>query len=296
MQHFLTFFIFLLILEVRRWSVLPFRSRDKSIHYRGKPVIKFFSVLLFALWVNVCFAHETSATRADVGLDEKTGQTVPGDIVFFDEYGKRINLGDKFDKPLIVAPVYFGCMHECPMLLSGLAQVLGKIDLLKPGTDFQVISLSFDEHDTPEIAMEKKRNYLHAIGRPFPEDAWSFLTGNERAIRRFTDAIGFRFQRDSEHDFSHPLTLVVLAPGGKIVRYIDGTSFLPFDVTMALTEASQGKVSSPARKALMYCFSYDPLKKSYVFNILKVTGTAMILFVGGFLAYLLKSGVKRKPQ
>jgi protein SCO1 len=85
----------------------------------------------------------------------------------------------------------------------------------------------------------------------------------------------------------------VLAPGGKIVRYIDGTSFLPFEVTMALTEASQGKVSSPARKALLYCFSYDPLKKSYVFNILKVTGTVMILFVGGFLGYLLVTSRKQ---
>ena len=254
---------------------------------------KFITVLLFALWANICFAHGTTASRADVGLDDKTGQMVPGDIVFFDEYGKRVNLADKFDKPLIVAPVYFGCMHECPLLLTSLAAVLGKIDLLKPGTDFRVISLSFDEHDTPEIAAEKKLNYLHAIGKPFPEADWNFLTGNERAIRRFTDAIGFRFQRDSEHDFSHPVTLVVIAPGGKIVRYIEGMSFLPFEVTMALTEASQGKVGSPARKALLYCFSYDPLKKSYVFNILKVTGTVMVLFVGGFLVYLLRSGKKR---
>ncbi len=256
-------------------------------------MVRLAVVLLFSILANICFAHETSVSSANAGLDEKTGQVVPGDIVFFDETGKRINLADKFDKPVIVAPVYLGCMHECPMLLAGLARVLGKIDLLKPGVDYRVISLSFDENDTPEVALDKKRNYLQAVGRPFPEEAWNFLTGNERAIRRFTDAIGFRFQRDSEHDFSHPITLVVLAPGGKIVRYIDGTSFLPFDVTMALTEAAQGKVTSPARKALLYCFSYDPLKKSYVFNILKVTGTVMIVFVGGFLVYLIKPGKKR---
>jgi protein SCO1/2 len=266
---------------------------NTTIPIRRHASIALLAALLLILRAGVCFSHETEATRADVGLDDKTGQMVPGDIVFFDEYGKRINLGDKFDKPLIVAPVYFGCMHECPLLLTSLAEVLGKIDLLKPGTDYRVISLSFDEHDTPAIAMEKKHNYLHAINRPFPEDAWNFLTGNERAIKRFTDAIGFSFQRDSEHAFSHPVTLVVIAPGGKIVRYIEGMSFLPFEVTMALTEASQGKVSSPARKALLYCFSYDPLKKSYVFNILKVTGTVMILFVGGFLVYLLRSGKKR---
>ena len=267
--------------------------KKNPVLVRHRALIRFLVVFLLLITAEVCSGHETAATRADVGLDEKTGQTVPGDIVLFDEYGKRINLADKFDKPVIVAPVYFGCTHECPLLLSGLAQVLGKIDMLKPGIDFRVISLSFDEHDTPAIAMDKKRNYLQAIGKPFPDEAWNFLTGNERAIRRFTDAIGFRFQRDSEHDFSHPITLVVLAPGGKIVRYIEGMSFLPFEVTMAVTEASQGKVSSPARKALLYCFSYDPLKKSYVFNILKVTGTVMILFAGGFLVYLLKPSKKR---
>jgi protein SCO1 len=223
------------------------------------------------------------------------GQYLPVDAVFSDESGSRVNLRNMIDKPTIIAPVYFGCMHVCPMLLNGLADVLGKIDMMKPGKDFQVIALSFDDKDTPEIAREKKRNYVKAIGRPFPANAWTFLTGASPDISRFTDSIGFRFQRDGAHDFSHPVTLVVIAPGGKIVRYIEGVSFLPFEVSMALTEATTGQVGHPARKVLMYCFSYDPLKKSYVFNILKVTGTAMVLFVGGFLAYLLISTKKNRP-
>jgi protein SCO1/2 len=155
-----------------------------------------------------------------------------------------------------------------------------------------VIALSFDENDTPLIARDKKVNYIKAIGRPFPEDAWKFLTGDKTNIRKFTDSIGFKFQRDSQHDFSHPVTLVVIAPGGKIVRYIEGLTFLPFEVTMAITEAAQGRVGTTTQKVLQYCFSYDPLKKSYVFNILKVTGTVMVLFVGSFLVYLLKTTKK----
>jgi protein SCO1/2 len=186
-------------------------------------------------------------------------------------------------------------MHECPMLLTGLAQVLGKLELVKPGKDFQVITLSFDDKDTPKTAAEKKVNYLKAVGKPFPEDSWKFLTGDAANIEKFTDSIGFKFQRDGEHDFSHPVTIVIVSPQGKIVRYLEGISFLPFDVTMALNEAAQGKIGSPARKALMYCFSYDPLKKSYVFNILKVTGTVMVLFVASFFAYLMITG-KRKEQ
>ena len=256
------------------------------------------SILIFLALgtATMAFGHETSAVSADIALDYKLGRYLPADAVFHDENGERVNLRDMINKPTIIAPVYLGCMHECPMLLTGLAQTLGKLELVTPGRDFQVIALSFDKNDTPAIARSKKPNYLKAIGRPFPEEAWRFLTSDDADIRKFTDSIGFRFQRDSEHDFSHPITLVVIAPGGKIVRYLEGVSFLPFEVTMALTEASEGKVGSPVRKALMYCFSYDPLKKSYVFNILKVTGTVMVLFAGSFFAYLMitsKKGSRR---
>jgi protein SCO1/2 len=243
---------------------------------------------------NAAMGHETTAARADVALEEKLGQFISADAAFVDDEGKRIVLKNIIDKPTIIAPVYLSCLHECPMLLTGLAKVLGKLDLVAPGKDFQVLAISFDDKDTPTIALDKKKNYLKAVGRPFPEEAWRFLTGSGSDIRKFTDSIGFKFQRDGEHDFSHPITLVVIAPGGKIVRYIEGVSFLPFEVTMALTEASEGRVGSTTRKVLMYCFSYDPLKKSYVFNILKITATAMVLFVASFLAYLLLSTKKKR--
>ena len=238
--------------------------------------------------------HETTATKADIALEEKLGQYLPADAIFADENGKRVSLKEAIDKPVIIAPVYLGCTHECPLLLTGLAQVLGKIDMMKPEKDFRVITLSFDDKDNPKIALDKKKNYIKAIGKPFPEDSWKFLTGDAVNIKKFTDSIGFKFQRDGAHDFSHPVTLVVVSSQGRIVRYLEGISFLPFEVTMALTEAAQGKVGSPTRKVLMYCFSYDPLKKSYVFNILKVTGTVMVLFVGSFLAYLLISTKKKR--
>jgi protein SCO1 len=238
--------------------------------------------------------HESTATKADIAIEEKLGQYLPLDAVFHDEHGNAVNLKKLISKPTIIAPVYLGCSHECPLLLSGLAETLGKLELVQPGKDFQVITLSFDDKDTPKLAAEKKVNYIKLVGRPFPQDAWKFLTGSETNIRKFTDSIGFKFQRDSEHDFSHPVTLVIVSPSGKIVRYVEGTSFLPFEITMALSEAAENRVGSPARKALLYCFSYDPLKKSYVFNILKVTGTVMVLFVGSFLAYLLISAKKKR--
>lgn len=245
---------------------------------------------------NTAFGHGTEATKADIALEEKLGGYLPADAAFVDENGKRVLLKSLIDKPTIIAPVYLSCMHECPLLLTGLAQALGKLELVKPGSDYRVITLSFDENDTPAVASDKKINYLKAVGKPFPQEAWTFLTGDAANIRKFTDSIGFKFQRDSEHDFSHPVTLVIISPGGKIVRYLEGITFLPFEVTMALTEAAEGRVGSTTRKVMMYCFSYDPLKKSYVFNILKVTASVMVVFVGAFLVYLLKSTKKRQQR
>jgi len=233
--------------------------------------------------------HESLATKAEIALEEKLGNTLASDSVFRDENGRPVNLRQSIDTPTIIAPVYLSCVHECPLLLTGLAQALGRLDTIVPNRDFKVVAISFDDSDTPATARDKKPNYLKAVGRPFPADAWRFLTGDSANIRKFTDSIGFRFQRDGEHDFSHPITLVVVSPQGKVVRYLEGTSFLPFELTMALTEASEGRVSSTTRKALLYCYSYDPLKKSYVFNILKVAGTVMLLFVGGFFVYLMIS-------
>ncbi len=250
-------------------------------------------VLLAALTASTAFGHGSTAVTADIALEEKLGQFLPVDAVFFDENAKKINLKNFIDKPTIIAPVYLGCSHECPLLLMGLAQALGRLELVKPGRDFQVVTLSFDEKDTPRIAADKKINYVKLIGKPFPGDTWKFLTGDRANIMKFTDSIGFKFQRDGT-DFSHPLTLVVVSSKGKVIRYLEGTSFLPFEVTMALNEAAEDRVGSPVRKALMYCFSYDPLKKSYVFNILQVTGAFIVLFVGSFLAYLLISTKKKR--
>lgn len=251
----------------------------------------FLLVLMFSA-ASPSPGHETTVTSADIAVEEKLGATIPDSIVLREEHGKTVDLRAFADRPTIIAPVYFHCQHVCPLLLSGLASVLGKIELVTPGKDFRVVALSFDDRDTPDIARDKKRNYLRAIGRPFPEQDWSFLTGDDVNIRKFTDAIGFRFQRDGT-DFSHPVVLVVLAPGGKVVRYLYGTDFLPFQLTMAVTEAAQGTIGAPAGRVLNYCFSYDAQKGSYVFNILKVVGTVMIITVVSFFVYLMATGRRR---
>ncbi len=239
-------------------------------------------------------AHEIEHEQTSlptIGIDEKLGEQVTLDLRFHDEYGKEVALRELIDKPTILSLVYHSCKDICPRIQSGVAGVIGKMNMI-PGKDYKVITLSFDENDKPPLALEKKKNYIKAIGEPFPEEAWRFLTGTPESIRALTDAVGFRFKREGD-GFEHPAALIVLSPDGKIVRYLYGLTYLPLDVTMAITEASKGRVGPTIRRVLLFCYSYDPQGRTYVFNILKVTGTVIVFFAAVLLVFLMIKGKNR---
>jgi protein SCO1 len=242
-------------------------------------------------------AHEhpaapTIVPATQIGLDERLGEHIPLDVTFHDETGQAVSLQELIAGPTIIAPVYYACPNVCNFLQGGLAMVLHEV-ALKPGEQYRILSVSFDETETPVQAAQSKRNYLGAIRGDFPPDAWHFLTGDEGEIRRLTDAIGFRFQRQGV-DFLHPVAVVVVAGDGKIIRYLHGTRFLAMDVTLALVEASEGRVGATIRRVASFCFSYDPENRRYVFNLLRVSGSVIFLAAGSFLAFLLLTGRKKK--
>jgi len=239
------------------------------------------------------YAHvEHHKEEPGVGLDEKLGQTVPLDLTFYDENANPVSLRQLIQKPTVLAPVYYSCPDVCGFLLYNLAGALNQLSS-EPGKEYQVLAVSFDETEKPPLALEKKRLYLKMIERPFPEEAWRFLTGEEENIRKLTEAIGFRFKREGKA-FQHPVSLVILSPDGKITRYMYGTDVLPFDLKMALLEASEGRIGPTVSKVLRFCFSYDPKGRKYVFNTLKVTGIVTLAFALSFILFLVFKG-KRRP-
>lgn len=229
-----------------------------------------------------------------IAIDEHLGQTIPLETLFRDDSGQPVKLGQLIDKPTLLTLVYFRCPSVCSPLLNGVVDVLDKLDL-KPGRDYQVLTISFNPQDTPELAREKKANYLKAFQNPFPAEAWHFLTGDPASIRAITGAMGYQYKRQGD-DFLHPVAVMMLSPHGKIIRYLYGMSFLPFDMKLAFLEASQGRVGASSSKILLYCFSYDPEGKTYVFNILKVTGTLVLLILGIFGLILLIAGKRRRKE
>jgi len=226
-----------------------------------------------------------------IGIDQKLGQYVPLDVTFNDENGNRVSLRQIVHAPVILAPVYLHCPNVCSLLLQNLAEVLNKLPA-EPGKDYIALAVSFDEMEKPSLALEKKKVYLKMIQKPFPEDAWRFLTGDKENIHKLTDAVGFHFKRVKD-DFEHPVSLIILAPDGKIVRYMYGADPLPLDLKLALVEASQGRIGPAISKVVRFCFSYDPKGQKLVFNTLKVTGIVTILFALSFILFLLFKGKRQ---
>ena len=244
-------------------------------------------------WQSSIDAHvEQSKDEPVMGIDQKLGQYVPLDLTFNDETGHPVTLRQLVHKPTILALVYLHCPNVCSLLLQNLADVLNRLPA-EPDKDYKVISVSFDETEKPDLALQKKKTYLKMIEKPFPEDAWRFLTGDRENIHKLTDAVGFHFKRVGE-DFEHPVALIILAPDGKIVRYMYGADPLPFDLKIALVEASQGRIGPTIAKFVRFCFSYDPKANKLVFNMLKVTGTVTLLFALLFIIFLLFKG--RRPH
>lgn len=234
-----------------------------------------------------------SEPSPSVGIQEKLGQTIPGDILMRDETGRQVNVKDLVTVPTILVPVYYSCPNDCNLLLGSLAQVLPQV-ALEPGREFQVISVSFDDQDTPQTAARRKNDFVTAMGDRFPARYWTFLTGDQANIRRLMDAVGFGFQRDGKA-FKHPVVLVALSPSGKVVRYLYGVTPLPFDITMAATEAAREKVGLSIKRAIAMCYTYDPQGRQYVFDLMKVSGAGILAAMALFAVFLFFGGKKKKP-
>lgn len=231
---------------------------------------------------------------AEAGLDEKPGIVIPLDLTFQSEEGKNVVLKELIDRPTVLMLVYYGCSHICPQMLGGLAKSLGDLQLV-PGKDYRVITVSFDDRENQEDARTQKRNYIRAINRLFPEDAWRFLTGDRDNIRRLSDAVGIRYKK-ADHGFIHPEVLVFVSSRGLITKYMhvpkfnygvaDPMIFSAFGLKNAFLDASMEKVSPGCNETPLYCFLHEPANQEKYYRILKVSGVITVLTMFLLFVYL----------
>ncbi|MGD1023297.1 MAG: SCO family protein [Candidatus Sulfotelmatobacter sp.] len=236
----------------------------------------------------------------NVGIEQHLDAQVPPDLVFRDDTGKTVKLGDYFGrKPLILNLVYYNCTMLCGEALAGLASAmrLVKFDV---GNEFDVVTVSFDPRETPDMAAAKKTDYVKRYGRANAAAGWHFLTGSPDSINALTKTVGFQYQYDEKsNQYAHATAIMVLTPQGRISRYFYGVDFPPKDLRMGLVEASHGKIGNAVDAVLLYCYHYDPETGKYgamVANILRLAAAATILLIGGliFILWRLDRSVTRK--
>lgn len=219
------------------------------------------------------------------GLDENLGKTVPLALTLLDEQSRPVPLSDLINRPTLLTLNYFRCAGLCTPQLNGLATALNQMRL-EPGKDFQVLTVSFDPRDTPQIAAGKRVNYLAALTRPCPPEAWRFLTGGVGATRALAEAVGFGFQSQGQ-EFIHPAALIVLSPQGRITRYLYGVSYLPAELDMAVSDAAKGLTRPTVPKWLSFCYSADPSGRKQVFSVTRAAAVVTLAGAAVFLSMLL---------
>lgn len=251
--------------------------------------------LIFLCLVITTLSANNKDTITKVGMYEKQNSILPINLEFKNEYNQTVKLKDAINnKPTVLTINYFDCPGLCSPLLNAVSSVLNKLDL-KPYLDYSVITISIEPNDTPKIANIKKESLLRTITKPFPPQTWSFLTTNQKNIDEITDALGFKYEkrvRDGVVDYLHPGLIVVVSPNGKIIRYLNGIQYLPFDLKLALLEAKEERSGPTIAKTLLYCFAYDAKSKTYIFQAEKVFGSFMFGIIFIFFMYLVKSGRK----
>ncbi len=229
-----------------------------------------------------------------VGIEQHLNEQIPPDLTFRDETGKAVRLGDYFGKkPIILNLVYYQCPMLCGEVLSGLESAL-RVLKFDVGKEFDVLTVSFNPKETPEMATAKKAEFLKRYGRPGAADGWHFLTGPQPSIDALTSAAGFQYEYDAKTDqYAHATAIMVLTPEGKIAQYYYGVEFAPKDLRLGLIQASQNKIGNLVDEVLLYCYHYDPDAGKYgaiVSRILKLAAGATILMLGTFLIVMFRIG------
>jgi protein SCO1/2 len=235
-----------------------------------------------------------------VQVQQHLNQQLPMDARFVDDTGKPVRLGDYFGKhPAVLSLVYYNCPMLCSEELDGLTSALEMVKLT-PGKDFDVLIISIDPSETPDLAAKKKAFYLKRYGRPETAAGWHFLTGQKPAIDAVTNAVGFGYVRVPGPDgkltqFAHASSIELATTDGKLAQYYLGVEYSPKDILLGLIDSSGNKIGSPVANILTYCYHYDPQTNKHsliVARVVQLGGMITVAGLGGFIFFSFRRDLK----
>ncbi len=260
--------------------------------------IKLFPALFFCLISIESFSQTPLFDRQmQVSFDEKQGQFVALDVKLVNENGDTVLLKDVLDKPAILNLVYYECAGTCSPLMFGVSKFIDEVDL-KPGKDYEVITVSFDPSEKIDLGIKKKAAYVNMMKNKEAAKDWHFFVSDSLNIAKLTKSVGFNYQKIN-NQYVHPTGLIALGPNGKIIRYLRGIEFLPFDIKITMVEAAKGKIGPSINRLLAVCYSYDSKGNQFVFNVTRVSAIlisfilVLVFIVLAFSRVKIKSSIKR---
>ena len=243
-------------------------------------------------------ASATPEILQHVGIDQNIGVSLPLDLEFNDETGTPVELGSYFgEKPVILTLVYYDCPMLCTEVLNGLNRSLAPLGY-SIGEEFEVVTVSFDPRETPQLASQKKAVYTQRYGRPGTREGWHFLTGDAPAIDRLTETVGFNYVYDeAEGQFVHGSAIMIVSPQGTVSHYFFGIEYPSEDIRLAIIESSEEKLGNVFDQIMLYCFNYDPEQGRYgvaIMNAMRVAGLITLVGMGSFMIIMFKRDRRRK--
>lgn len=236
----------------------------------------------------------------EIRIDQKLNDRLPLDLVFRDESGRDVRLGEYFgERPVILALVYYECPMLCTQILNGMTATFKTLSV-SIGDEFDVVTISIDPEETFQLAAEKKQAYLGKYGRKASEKGWHFLTGDQASITAIASATGFHYVYDEQTgEFAHASAIMVVTPGGTLAKYFFGIEYPARDITFALMEASRERIGSAVEQLLLLCYKYDPATGRYsvmVTTVLQIGAVVTMLVLGGFMLIMLRRERKSSGQ
>jgi protein SCO1/2 len=248
--------------------------------------------------------NEKPSVTSKISISQHLNQSLPLSAVFTDETGRQVQLASYFgQKPAILALVYYQCPMLCSEELNGLVSSMLMVDE-KPGRDFNIIVVSIDPSEGPDLAAAKKRTELKRYGHPETASGWHFLTGMQPNIDALTQAVGFGYTKIPGPDgkltqFAHASAIQIITPLGKIAQYYMGVEYSPKDLRLGLAEASDNRIGSPVDNILTYCYHYDPGTNKHsliVARVVQLGGLVTVFSLGGFMFVMFRHDVKRDRE
>lgn len=260
------------------------------------------SAVIFAT-VSVSAAREPMAPASvvqNVAIDQNLNAQVSPDLTFRDETGATVRLAQYFNsgKPVVLSLVYYRCPGLCTMTLNGMSRAFKPLQF-SAGKEFEVVTVSIDPDETPQLAAEKKAEYLRQYGRAGAEGGWHFLTGDAASIKALADTVGFRYIYDpATNQYAHSAGIMVLTPGGRVARYFYGLEYSSRDLRWGLVEASENRIGSVADSVNLLCYAYDPMTGKYsmpVMRTLRAAGILTVAGLGGFVLLMMRRERRAVP-